>query len=76
MRKKAPTILFLMEKELTNREMEPIKRDLGFYGMLAMSCNGRKGGLALLWRADMTVYTKTYSPNHIDVSVHTQTSPI
>ena len=75
-RKKAPTILFLIETKLTDREIEPIQRDLGFYGMLAMSCNGRRGGLALLWRADVNVDTKTYSPNHIDVSIHTQTSPI
>jgi len=75
-RKKAPTILFLMETKLIDREMEPIKRELGFYGMLAVSCNGRRGGLALLWRADVTVDTQTYSPNHIDVSVHPQTSPV
>ena len=75
-RKKAPTILFLVETKLIDREMEPIKRDLGFYRMLAMSCNGRRGELTLLWRADVTMDTKTYSPNHINVSVHTQTSPI
>ena len=75
-RKKAPTILLLMETKLTDREMEPIKRELGFYDMLAVSCSGRRGGLALLWRADVTVDTQTYSPNHIDVSVHAQTSPI
>ena len=75
-RKKAPTILLLMETKLTDREMEPIKRELGFYDMLAVSCSGRRGGLALLWRADVTVDTQTYSPNHIDVSVHSQTSPV
>ena len=70
-RKKAPKILFPMETKLIDREMEPIQRDLGFYGMLAVSCNGRRGGLALLCRADVTVDTKSYSPNHIDVSTHT-----
>ncbi|XP_075663020.1 uncharacterized protein LOC142632520 [Castanea sativa] len=74
-RKKAPTILFLMETKLTDRQMKPIKTKLGFYGLLAVSCNDRRGGLALLWKEEVTVDTQTYSPNHIDVIVHTQTSP-
>ncbi|KAK9995717.1 hypothetical protein SO802_020403 [Lithocarpus litseifolius] len=56
--------------------MKSIKTKLGFDGMLAVSCNGRRGGLALLWREGVTVDTQTYSPNHIDVAVHTQSSPI
>ena len=63
-----------METKLIDREMEPMKRELGFYGMLVVSCNGRRGGLAQLWRVDVTVDTQTYSPNHIDVSMHAQTS--
>ena len=47
-RRKAPTILFLMETKLTFREMEPIKMELGFPSMLAISSEGRKGGLAML----------------------------
>ena len=47
-RRKAPTILFLMETKLTVREMEPIKMELGFPSMLAVSSEGRKGGLAML----------------------------
>ena len=47
-RRKAPTILFLMETKLTIREMEPIKMELGFPSMLAVSSEGRKGGLAML----------------------------
>ena len=65
-----------METKLTDREMKPIKTELGFYGLLAVSCNGCRGGLALLWKEDVTVDTQTYSPNHIDVNVHTPTSPI
>ena len=75
-RKKAPTILFLMETKLTDREMEPIKAKLGFPSMLAVSCDNRRGGITLLWRADVIVDTQTYSPNHIDVRVHTQASPL
>ncbi|KAL4625527.1 hypothetical protein ACB092_05G032900 [Castanea dentata] len=74
-RKKTPTILFLMETKLTDRQMKPIKTEQGFYCLLAVSCNDRRGGLALLWKEEVTVDTQTYSPNHIDVIVHTQTSP-
>ena len=75
-RKQVPTILFLMETKLTDREMEPIKVELGFPSMLAVSCDNRRGGIALLWRSDVIVYTQTYSPNHIDVRVHTHASPL
>ena len=38
-RKQVPTILFLMETKLIDREMEPIKVELGFPSMLAISCD-------------------------------------
>lgn len=68
-RKKGPTILFLMETELTVREMEPIKTELGFASMLAVPSDGRRGGLAMLWKTDVMIDTQTYSPHHIDVQV-------
>nr|POE69772.1 hypothetical protein CFP56_24145 [Quercus suber] len=40
-----------------------------------VSSEGRKGGLALLWNAEVVVDTQTYSPNHIDANIHTQDSP-
>lgn len=66
-RKKDPIILFLMETKLTVHEMEPIKLELGFSSMLVSE--GRRGGLALLWKIDVVVDTQTYSPHHIDVQV-------
>ena len=75
MRKQVPKILFLMETKLNVSEMESIKSELGFSAMLAMPCESRRGGLALLWKEeDMTIETQTYSPNHIDVRVHTNDS--
>ena len=56
-RQKVPTILFLMETKLFVREMEPIKSELGYPSMLAISSEGRKGGLALLWKAEVVVDT-------------------
>ena len=72
-RKKAPTILFLMETKLTDREMKPIKTELGFYGLLVVSYNRCRGGLATLWKEEVTVDTLT---KPFDVTIHTQTSPI
>ena len=54
---KAPIILFLMETKLFVREMEPIKTELCYPSMLAISSEGRKGGLALLWVAEVVVDT-------------------
>lgn len=51
------------------REMESIKTELGFPFMLAVSSEGRRGGLALLWKSDVVVDTQTFSPYHIDVQV-------
>ena len=73
-RQKVPTILFLMETKLSVREMEPIKSELGYPSMLAVSSEGRKGGLALLWKAEVVVDTLTYSSNYIDANIHTQDS--
>ena len=55
--------------------MESIKSKLGFSTMLAMPCESHRGGLALLWKEeDVTIKTQNYSPNHIDVRVHTNGS--
>ena len=74
-RQKAPTIFFLMETKLFIREMEPIKTELGYPSMLAISSEGRKGRLALLWVAEVVVDTQIYSLNHIDANICTQNSP-
>lgn len=50
-------ILFLMEIKLTVREMELIKVELGFPSMLAVSSEGRCGGLALFWKSEVMVDT-------------------
>lgn len=49
--------------------MDPIKTELGFHSMLAVPSIRRSGGLALLWKDNVTVDPKTFSLNHIDVYV-------
>uniref|UniRef100_A0A7N2LRF7 CCHC-type domain-containing protein n=1 Tax=Quercus lobata TaxID=97700 RepID=A0A7N2LRF7_QUELO len=41
------------------REMELIKSELGFPSMLAVSSEGCRGGLALLWNSEVVVDTQT-----------------
>ncbi|XP_075670087.1 uncharacterized protein LOC142639835 [Castanea sativa] len=49
--------------------MKPIQTELGFASMLAVPSERRRGGLAMLWKSDVTIDTQTYSPHHIDVQV-------
>ena len=49
--------------------MEPIKNEIGFHSMLAVSSVRRNGGIALLWKDTITVDPQTFSLHHIDVHV-------
>ena len=64
-----------METKFSVREIEPIKTELGYPSMLAVSSEGRKGGLALLWAIGVVVDTQTYSLNHINANIYMQNSP-
>ena len=75
MRKKGPTILLFMETKLVVREMEPIKYELGFPSMLAVSSQVPCGGLSLFLKSKVVVNMQTYSPHHIDAQVLTPSSP-
>lgn len=68
-RLKGPIILFLMEMKLSIQEMEPIKNEIGFQSMLAVSSVHRSEGFALLWKETITVDPQTFSLHHIDVHV-------
>ena len=68
-RSKGPNILFLMETKLLVNEMIPIRDELGYRSMLAVPSVRRSGGLALLWKDDVTINTQTYYLNHIDAKI-------
>ena len=61
--------MFLMETNLLVNEMIPIKDELGYRSMLAVPSVRRSGGLALLWKDDVTINTQTYYLNHIDAKI-------
>ncbi|KAG6625017.1 hypothetical protein CIPAW_16G066600 [Carya illinoinensis] len=68
-REEGPKVLFLQETRLQVKEMEKIKYKLGYDNCLAVSSEGRSGGLALLWRNDVNLDIKHYSKNHIHASI-------
>ncbi|KAG2411309.1 hypothetical protein I3760_Q012500 [Carya illinoinensis] len=55
-RKEAPEILFLQETRMHSRAMERLKFKLGFFGCLAISSEGRSGGIALFWKKKYRFY--------------------
>ncbi|KAF7825238.1 ribonuclease H [Senna tora] len=72
-RSQSPSIVFLMETRFTKFEMERIKRQLNFDGLITVPCRGRgksrAGGLALLWKQEVTIDLQSFSLNHIDVHI-------
>lgn len=56
-RKKGPTIFFLMETKLTVSEMQSVKMDMEFPSMLVVPCVRYSGGLALFWKNEVVVST-------------------
>ena len=68
-REKAPNVLFLMETKQSVAEMRRIQADLPYCCMVFVPSVHRRGGLALLWMADVDLHVQTYSPNHIDALI-------
>ncbi|KAL0367264.1 UNVERIFIED_CONTAM: putative mitochondrial protein [Sesamum radiatum] len=64
-----PSFIFLSETKCSSRKMDTIKWSLNLNG-IAVSAQGRSGGLCLLWKKDISVSLLSYSMNHIDVQVH------
>ena len=50
-----PDLVFLSETKLKKRSMEKKKVSVGFINGLVIPSYGRSGGLALLWRKEITV---------------------
>ena len=68
-REKTPHVLFLMETKQTIEEMKKIQEDLRYNAMLAVPCIRRTGGLAMLWKSEVSLDIQTYSLNHIDTHI-------
>jgi exonuclease III len=62
-------ILFLSETKLDEKRMSVIKKKLGVENLEVVDCEGKGGGLAVLWRRGISVVLKSKSKNHIDMEV-------
>lgn len=61
--------MFLQETRLVVRRMENPKYGLGFECCMAVSCEGRSGGIALLWKKNLMVTILSLSKPHMHVCV-------
>ena len=59
-------VLFLMEKKLDAEKLEWIRVKTSFQNAFTVSCHGRNGGLALLWREGVHLEIIFFSRHHID----------
>ena len=67
MEERRPSVLFLMETKMGEERALGLKHDLGFPNAIIVKSEVLSGGLALLWRHDVTVAEVSKSRSHIDV---------
>jgi exonuclease III len=67
-----PDVLFLSETKMDENRMKWIKSVLGMSNMVVRECDGRSGGLALLWKRHINVELHNFSRYHIDVKITEQ----
>jgi hypothetical protein len=66
-------ILFLSETKMKDRRAQKFMWSLGYTGSIAVSSEGRSGGLVLFWKQPFSVELKGSNSNCIDVVVSTET---
>ncbi|XP_075473358.1 uncharacterized protein LOC142504367 [Primulina tabacum] len=63
---KNTSLIFLCETKLRDFNCKSWKVVLGFSGLFVVNCEGRSGGLILLWKEPLNVTVLSYSSGHID----------
>ncbi|XP_075483594.1 uncharacterized protein LOC142523746 [Primulina tabacum] len=66
---KSPSLLFICETKLRDYQCGWWKEALGFVGLFVVKCEGRSGGLMLMWKASVTVSVLSFSSGHIDSTI-------
>jgi exonuclease III len=64
-------VLFLSETKMDEKRMSVIKRKLGVEHMEVVDCEGKGGGIAVLWREGVNLVLRSKSKYHIDMQVET-----
>ena len=67
-------IVFFLETKVKKRRMERIKERIGFANGLFVPCQGRSGGLALLWMREINLEIKSFGSHHIDAIITKESS--
>jgi exonuclease III len=62
-------VLFLSETKSDEKKMRLLRVKLGLENMEVVDCEGRGGGLAVMWRRGINMELKSKSKNHIDLEV-------
>ncbi|KAL8155863.1 hypothetical protein AgCh_001059 [Apium graveolens] len=65
---KRPNFIFLCETLCDDNKVQSLRRGLGYGGSFSVACQGRGGGLAMLWRDVDEAEVMGYSQNHIDIT--------
>ncbi|KAK6141496.1 hypothetical protein DH2020_024763 [Rehmannia glutinosa] len=69
-KERKPSLLFLSETRMVEHRSRHWRDLLGFVGHFVVNCQGKSGGLMLLWNQTMSVSVKSFSQGHIDCIVH------
>ena len=65
-----PKVVFLFEMWSNLEQMKKIKYELEFDGLFVVPSKDRGGGLALLWRSEISIWVDSFSNYHIDAIVN------
>ena len=65
-----PALVFLVETKASPSRIKGLQRKLQLSQGISVPCDGRSGGLAMLWREGVDVRFKSCSHSHIDMVVY------
>ena len=65
----APICVFLMERKLSTKQLNNMKRNWEYNQGLVVSSDGSSGGLAFLWKPGTQVHVKKFSRWFIDAHI-------
>ena len=65
----APTVLCVVETQISATRVEGLASTLGFDNGYAVSSNGRSGGIGMFWNNEINLEILGYSEYHLDAKV-------
>lgn len=64
-----PNMVFPIETKLVTRKLKRIRLRLCLHGCIGADCEGRRGGLSLMWKEDVELSLINFSKYHINVTI-------